>query len=157
MKKVTTIIAITALMFATSCSKTEVQPQAEVSNEQSAIAARGGIIPNQQAYYDSTFFTINMIELSAQAAASIITHNQGVNEIYASEDLDFFPQTFHPVITAIPGDGFNPMWLQFLIVFNAGHAPHQFFSDTQVDAAVASGEIRLTNTGEIYRCAVVGH
>jgi hypothetical protein len=51
------------------------------------------------------------------------------------------PKTFHPVIDAIPGDGFNPMWLQFPIVFNAGYTPHQFFSDEEVEDAADSGEI----------------
>ena len=61
--------------------------------------------------------------------------------------------------TAIQGDGFNPLWLQVLIVFNPGFTPHQFFSDTEVEAA-ASGdnpEITLVVTDEVYRCAVVGH
>lgn len=155
MKKITGIIAVMALMFATSCSKDELaQPQSSMK-DQSAIDSRNGI-PNQEAYYDSALFTINLFELSEQATASIIAKNQSVNEIYASEDLDD-PQTFHPVIDAVPGDGFNPMWLQFLIVFNAGYAPHQFFSDTEVEAAADSGEITLVNTGEIYRCSVTGH
>jgi hypothetical protein len=65
---------------------------------------------------------------------------------------------FLAVLDAIQGDGFNPLWVEVQISFNAGNAPHQFFSDTEVLAA-ASGptpEITLTVTDEVYRCAVVG-
>ena len=62
------------------------------------------------------------------------------------------------MINAIQGDGFNPLWQQVLIKFNAGFTPHQFTSDDQVNAA-ASGpnpEITLVVTDEVYRCSVVG-
>ena len=61
-----------------------------------------------------------------------------------------------PVIDAIQGDGFNPLWHQVLIVFNAGFAPHQFLSDEEVLAAADAGEITLLETDEVYVCAVVG-
>jgi hypothetical protein len=62
------------------------------------------------------------------------------------------------VIDAIQGDGFNPLWLQVLIVFNQGFTPHQFFSDDEVEDAAAGPdpEITLVVTDEIYRCSVVG-
>ena len=43
-------------------------------------------------------------------------------------------------------------------LFNAGFTPHQFFSDTEVEAAAAgpNPEITLVVTNEVYRCAVVG-
>jgi len=67
-------------------------------------------------------------------------------------------QDFIPVIDAIQGDGFNPLWHQILIVFNEGFTPHQFFSDDEVLAAAAGAnpEITLVDTGEVYRCSVVG-
>jgi hypothetical protein len=82
---------------------------------------------------------------------------RAINEIYASNDLDE-EQDFIPVIDAIQGDGFNPLWLRILIVFNEGFTPHQFTSDEEIDEA-AEGldpEVTLVDTGEIYRCAVVG-
>ena len=77
--------------------------------------------------------------------------------IYATNDLDE-EQDFAPVINAIQGDGFNPLWLQVLIVFNPGFTPHQFLSDVEVEAAAAAAnpEITLVVTDEIYRCSVVG-
>ena len=157
-----TIVAAIAVLVGVSCSDTETSPMEnaqksvqDVQKQASSPAARERI-PNQLAYYDAELFTINLAELSDRASASIIAHNQSLNEIYASEDLDE-PQTFRPVIDAIPADGFNPMWLQFLIVFNDGATPHQFYSDTEVEAAEESGEITLVNTGEVYRCAVFSH
>jgi hypothetical protein len=41
-------------------------------------------------------------------------------------------QDFVPVIDAIQGEGFNPLWRQILIVFNPGFAPHQFLSADEV-------------------------
>ena len=63
------------------------------------------------------------------------------------------------MLDAIQGDGFNPLWLQVLIVFNPGFTPHQFHSDTEVEAAAAGAnpEITLVVTDEVYRCAVVGN
>jgi len=157
MKKLSFISAVIFSTLLFSCSKESLEtPQnKDQGSGQDAAASRTGI-PNQQAYYDAQLFTINLLELSDQAAASVIAHNSGLNEIYASEDLDD-PQTFHPVIDAVPADGFNPMWLQFLIVFNTGYTPHQFFSDDEIETAEANGEITLINTGEVYRCAVISH
>lgn len=119
-----------------------------------SVKGAGGEMP---AYYDGTLFTINSVELPEDASAATIAKNAALNEIYATHDLDD-PQDFVPVISAIQGDGFNPLWRQFLIVFNADVTPHQFFSDDEVETA-ASGdhpEITLIATDEVYRCAVVG-
>jgi hypothetical protein len=125
-----------------------------------ALAAQGsdnGAAGQMPAYYDGELFTVNMKELPGGASAATIAHNGSINEIYASNDLDE-EQEFIPVIDAIQGDGFNPLWHQNLIVFNTGFAPHQFFSDEEVLAA-ASGpnpEITIVVTDEVYRCSVVG-
>jgi hypothetical protein len=62
------------------------------------------------------------------------------------------------VIDAIQGEGFNPLWHQVLIVFNAGVTPHQFTSEDEVLAAAAGArpEITLVSTDEVYRCSIVG-
>ena len=107
------------------------------------------------AFYDGELFTVNMFEVPASEA--LIEHNGSINTIYASNDLDE-EQDFMPVIDAIQGDGFNPLWQQVLIVFNAGFTPHQFFGDEEVEAAAegSNPEITLVVTDEVYRCAVVG-
>jgi hypothetical protein len=155
--KTQTIFVMTALIIS-SCSKTSLN---RVQSQQSLpeIANGGkenGVASARPVYYDGNFVTVNMVQLSDKAAAQLIANNTSTNVIYAYNDLDE-PQDFNSVIDAIPTDGFNPLWLQKLIVFNAGFTSHQFFSDDEVLAA-ASGpnpEITLVNTGEIYRCSVI--
>ena len=123
----------------------------------SAAKSSNGAAGQTPAFYDGELFTVNMMELPENASAAVIAKNQSLNQIYASNDLDD-PQDFIPVIDAIQGDGFNPLWQQNLIVFNAGFTPHQFHSDEEVLAA-ASGpnpEITIVVTDEVYRCSVVG-
>jgi hypothetical protein len=74
-----------------------------------------------------------------------------------TNDLDE-EQDFIPVIDAIQGDGFNPLWRQILIVFNEGFTPHQFVSEEEIQAAAAGAnpEITLVETDEVDRCSVVG-
>ncbi len=121
---------------------------------QASVNGAGGQMP---AYYDGELFTVNMKEQSEAANAAIIGANQNLNEIYASNDLDE-EQDFIPVINAIQGEGFNPLWHQILIVFNEGFTPHQFVSEDEIEAAAAgrNPEITLVETDEVYRCSVVG-
>ena len=113
---------------------------------------RGGIMP---AIYDGESFLINFFELE-NAAESLIDHNASINVIYMSEDLLPGGEMFVAVLDAIQGDGFNPLWLEAEIEFTPGHTPRQLMSDDEIDDAVASGEITLTFTDEVYRCAVIG-
>jgi hypothetical protein len=116
-----------------------------------------GAAGQMPAFYDGELFTVNMKEMPDNASDSLRGNNMSINTIYASNDLDE-EQEFTPVIDAIQGDGFNPLWDQVLIVFNEGFTPHQFVSDEQVLAAAAgpNPEITLVETGEVYRCSVVG-
>ena len=117
-------------------------------------ASTNGAAGQMPAFYDGDQFTVNMKEMPAGASAALIAHNPSINTIYATNDLDE-EQDFFPVIDAIQGDGFNPLWRQVLIEFT-GSDPHQFTSDEQVLAAAAAGEITLDVTDEVYRCSVVG-
>ena len=105
------------------------------------------------AFYDGRQLTINIFELPP--SETLLASNKSVNTIFATNDLDE-GQDFAPVIDAIQGDGFNPLWHQVLIVFNAGFAPHQFVSEEEVLAAAHAGEITLVETDEVYLCAIVG-
>ena len=129
------------------------------STSQPALAAgnTNGAAGQMPAFYEGELFTVNKKELSETANASIIANNQSLNEIFASNDLDE-EQDFIPVIDAIQGEGFNPLWHQILIVFNAGFTPHQFTSEDEVEAAAEgpNPEITLVETDEVYRCSVVG-
>lgn len=126
------------------------QPVATVASSTKGAA---GEIP---AFYDGQLFTINDTEIS-DVAADHVGSNPTHNEIFVTNDLDD-PQDFHPVLDAIQGDGFNPLWEQIRIVFNTGVTPRQFTSDDEVQqaAAGANPEITLVDTGEVYRCSVVG-
>jgi hypothetical protein len=106
------------------------------------------------AFYDGQLVTVNMFELPN--SETLIENNPGVNEIYAYDDLDE-EQEFAPIIDAIQGEDFNPLWHQILIVFNDGFEPRQFVSEEEVEDAAASGEITLIETDEVYLCAVVRH
>ena len=108
------------------------------------------------AYYDGELFTIQFVEFSPQAEKSLLAHNASLNFIYQSDPGLPGGKPFISVIDAIPGDGFNPIWEEVQITFTAGHTPRQLFSDTEVLAAAASGEITLSDTGEVYWCPVVG-
>jgi hypothetical protein len=123
-----------------------------------ALAAQGstnGAAGQMPAFYEGELFTVNMFEVPA-AEGSLLENNPSINTIYASNDLDE-EQEFMPVIDAIQGEGFNPLWRQNLIVFNAGFTPHQFTSEAAVLAAAAgpNPEITLVVTNEVYRCSVV--
>jgi hypothetical protein len=127
---------------------------------QVARAAGGstnGAAGQMPAYYEGELFTVNMKELPSTASASLIGRNRSLNEIYATNDLDE-EQDFIPVIDAIQGEGFNPLWRQILIVFNEGVTPHQFVSAEEVEEAADGDnpEITLVPTDEVYRCSVVG-
>jgi hypothetical protein len=124
---------------------------AAAMNAQGAVNGSAGQMP---AFYDGERFTINTLEVS-DVSGDHIVQNKSHNEIYVTNDLDE-SQDFDPVLDAIQGDGFNPLWEQIKIVFSPGVTPHQFTSDTDVDAAVDTGEITLVDTGEMYRCSVVG-
>jgi hypothetical protein len=108
------------------------------------------------AYYDHNLFTIHFVEFSPTAEQALLQHNKSLNFIYQSDPGLPGGQPFISVIDAIPGDGFNPIWEEVQIAFTAGHTPRQLFSDNEVAAAAAAGEITLTLTGEVYWCPVVG-
>jgi hypothetical protein len=80
-------------------------------------ASVNGSAGQMPAFYEGDEVTVNMKELPDDASEALIAHNQSVNEIYATNDLDE-EQDFEPVIDAIQGEGFNPLWRQILIEFN---------------------------------------
>jgi hypothetical protein len=150
--RIVTFMLLAAIVASCNKSSLSKPTQSALSSSTISNASENGRASARDVYYDGKLFTVNMMELSDKAAGKISTH-----AIYASNDLDD-PQDFNSVISAIPTDDFNALWLQKLIVFNPGFTPHQFFSDDEVlNAASGSNpEITLVNTGEIYRCSVIG-
>jgi len=108
------------------------------------------------AYYDHELFNIQFVEFSPAAERALLEHNQSLNLIFQSDSGLPGDQPFVSVIDAVPGDGFNPVWEEVQISFTSGHTPRQLFSDDEIEAAAAAGEITLTFTEEVYWCPVVG-
>lgn len=113
-----------------------------------------GIAGSEPTYYDHIQHTINLMLLSP--GTIIVAHNTQTNIIWQSDGGLPGGQPFISIINALPGDGFNPLWEECQITFNPGHTPRQLFSDDEVAAAAAAGEITVTDTHELYRCSVVG-
>ena len=168
MKRVSFLLAGSAIMLVliflvlSSCSKNPYSSN-EAQNPitplfKPAVGNLNGSAGNMPAYYDSTLFTINFMELSSQAEKSILAHNNNFNIIYQSDPGLPGGKPFISVIDAIPGDGFNPLWREVQIQFNQGFTPRQLFSDDEILAAAAgtNPEITLLPTDEVYRCSVVG-
>src|SRR5205823_6435113 len=82
---------------------------------------------------------INFSELPTGGETANHTHNGSINVIYQCDACaGQLPGggEFVSVLDAIQGDGFNPVWEEQQITFNAGFAPRQLLSDTAVlDAA----------------------
>jgi len=116
----------------------------------------GGSGTTIPAYYDHNLFNIQFVEFSPAAEKALLQHNASLNFIYQSDPGLPGGQPFISVIDAVPGDGFNPIWEEIQVTFTSGHTPRQLFSDTEVEAAFAAGEITLELTGEVYWCPVVG-
>ena len=119
------------------------------------FASPNGSAGDMPAYYDGQLFTINFKQQPSGGEASLLTHNGSINTIYMSDQAEAAGVMFTSVLDAIQGDGFNPLWQEVQIVFNTV-PPQQFFSDNQILAAVAAGQITLVPTTEVYRCSVVG-
>jgi len=118
----------------------------------------GGDMP---ALYDGQLFTINFKELSSNAEVAQLAHNSSINTIYMCDTCDGLigdGGNFVSVLDAIQGDGFNPLWQEVQVMFNAGFTPRQLSSDTEILAAASATppEIMLIPTTEVYRCSVVG-
>lgn len=121
-------------------------------------ASMNGAAGQMPAFYEDQQVTVNMKEMPDNASPTLIAHNKSINTIYAGADLDE-EQPFPPVIDAIQGEGFNPLWQQVLITFTDPDDPNAvlgFTSEDDVKAAEQAGEITLTVTDEVYRCSVVG-
>jgi hypothetical protein len=117
----------------------------------------GGDMP---AFYDGRPLTINFKLMASNAEVSLLRSNSSINTIYMCDSCAGLISggDFVSVLDAIQGSGFNPLWQEVQIVFNAGFTPHQFTSDNDIlpAASGANPEITLIPTTEVYRCSVVG-
>ena len=131
------------------------QPALPLATQGTTTKDSEGAATQIPALFNGQSVTINVLQLSDNASASILANNPRLQTIFVTNDLDE-PQTFAPVLSAVPGQNFNALWDQVLIQFNPGVTPHQFTSEADILAAAKAGQITLTNTGEVYRDSVVG-
>src|SRR5258707_240617 len=131
------------------------QPALPLATQATTNKDSEGAATQIPALFNGQSVTINVLQLSDKAAASIVANNPRLQTIFVTNDLDE-PQTFAPVLSAVPGQNFNGLWDQVLIQFNPGVTPHQFTSEADILAAAQAGQITLINTGEVYRDSVVG-
>ena len=129
-------------------------PTALLATQATTTKDSEGAATQIPAFFNGQSVTINVVQLSDNAAASILANNPRVQTIFVTNDLDQ-PQAFAPVLSAVPGQNFNALWDQVLIQFNPGVTPHQFTSEADILAAAKAGQITLVDTGEVYRDAVV--
>jgi len=121
-----------------------------------AAASTNGSAGIMPAYYDGRLFNINFKEEPPDAEAALLAHNGSLNFIFMSDPGLPGGLPFVSVLDAIQGEGFNPLWEEIQVTFNAGFTPRQLLSDNEIAAAANGGEVTLRETGEVYRCAVVG-
>src|SRR5438445_9254174 len=112
-----------------------------------SAASNNGAAGQMPAYYDGQLFTINLALLSS--GETLIQQNKSINTIYMCDQCESSGVSFVSVLDAIQGDGFNPLWLEVQIAFNAGHAPHQLTFETDILAWGASGASALASTAEV--------
>jgi len=143
-------------MKKTICGALSIWTLAALVATKVAAASLNGSAGDMPAYYDGQLFTINFFELPPGGEVANDQHNGSINIIYMSDAGLSDGEPFISVLDAIQGDGFNPLWEEVQITFNAGFQAHQFLSDEEILDAEAAGEITLGETGEIYRCSVVG-
>ncbi len=134
-------------------------PAAAGTKSNASMSAKGtlssspnGVAGVTNVYYDGQLFMMNSKQFTDQPAASVLASNKSINILYEASG-------FVTVTNAIQGGGpgYNALWQEVDIVFNAGFTPHQFLSDNDILPA-ASGpnpEITLVPTNEIYRCDII--
>ncbi len=112
------------------------------------------------AIYDANEFNITLTHMPENATEALLEHNKSINTIYVvenSEEEEEDLEAFTPVLDAIQGDGFNPLWQEVRITFSNPEFPlRQLFSDTEILADAQAGLISLEAQQEVYRCSVIG-
>jgi hypothetical protein len=63
----------------------------------------------------------------------------------------------HNIIDTVPGKAdYSPLWQVNMVMFKDGATPHLLKSKADVDAAVAAGEVTVTQTNMVVNCPVLG-
>jgi len=153
-------LLLAAALCAISCTSAPVEPK-PLHPSATVVTNRGttntkGIAGAMPAYYDGKLFTINFSEFPSGGESTNLAKNGSINIIYQSDGCMPGGQMFTSVIDAVPTDGFNPLWQEVQVVFNAPSSCRQLTSDNDILAAAAAGTVTLVPTTELYRCSVIG-
>ena len=152
------LLALAGMVMFVGCNKSEkVAPSAPTIKNHpsgSTMSSMNGSAGDILIYYDGQLFKMGLNPFTDQSAASLLAHNKSINILYESDG-------FITVTNAIQGGGpgYNALWQEVDIQFNAGFTPHQFTSDNDILPASmgTNPEITLVPTNEIYRCNIVEH
>src|SRR5260370_31823976 len=83
------------------------QPALPLATQATTNKDSEGAATQIPALFNGQSVTINVLQLSDNAAASIVANNPRLQTIFVTNDLDQ-PQTFTPVLTPPPAQNFNP-------------------------------------------------
>jgi|WetSurMetagenome_2_1015567.scaffolds.fasta_scaffold245900_2 hypothetical protein len=169
MKKVTAWITAFSLFGAftfMSCDKSS-EDNLQLANRGIVGTTTGGsqigtqgTTPNGQTfraivYFDSLHLVTLMQQLTPDQINKVSKNGMPMGVIYVTSDLHV-TGTFLPITPAFVGPDQNPYWRVQQITFNAGYTPRQFAYASDVEAAVLTGEITLTATGDVYWYEIIG-
>src|SRR5260370_21867857 len=113
------------------------QPALPLATQATTTKDSEGAATQIPALFNGQSVTINVLQLSDKAAAAIVANNPRLQTIFVTNDLDE-PQTFAPVLSAVPGQNFNGLWDQLRLPFTTGVTPHQCTSYADILAAAQS-------------------
>jgi hypothetical protein len=160
MKSLSALFIALALICFTACEEPVLQEAVNLSRPQtkeykSLNPTQAMASMTMEVYFNDEEYNVNMFELPEKAAEKVLNSNQKVGEIYTYCDLDE-ECDWDPIVDSVPGQNYNPLWQEIEIEFAEGVEPYQFTSDEAIEEAAEAGEITLTETDEVYRCAVIG-
>jgi hypothetical protein len=157
MKTLSITTAIFAVMVGVSCSDPETG-SITTAQQNAQDVQRLSLVPQTPtsqveltSYFQSQPFNVLLTRLSKPVSALLLDSEEPIHKIFSVADLSN-PQPFNPVLGTIVNRGLNMYCMSYLIIFNDGVAPRQLYSTTDIEHAMANGEIVLINTEQIYSC-----
>ena len=162
MRKVAVLFAFAGLFLLVSCDKTSFTEDFQITSKANGGAGGFGnnINPNSpytrdtvttNVYVEEHLIRVLLLSLSQDEITYILARQVPTSYIYTYSDLHM-PAQYVPV-----GKDINdPIWREATITFNAGFDPHQFLSYIELEAAIHSGEVTITETNNFYRYNILG-
>lgn len=156
MKTLSITIAFLAVMVGVSCSDSETgtittaQQNAQDAHRLSLVSTTLAQT-DLRLYYNENVFRINLTRLSRQSTASVLASGAPISKIFTVAELSY-PQPYYLVLDSNNNGASYVYCMVYLIKFQDGFPPHQFYSMAAIDAAINSGEIIVENTERLHKC-----